>query len=142
MQDELKRLEQEVIQKITISDSLKELNEIRVVYLGKKGLITEVLRGMGKLSSEERPIIGQIVNEIREEIEKQIEAKQQYFEKIEVQKKLSEETIDVTLPGKPIKQGNRHPLMAVIEDIMRKPPEVKEPERLPSKRHRSDLCRD
>ena len=113
MQDELKRLEQEVIQKITISDSLKELNEIRVVYLGKKGLITEVLRGMGKLSSEERPIIGQIVNDILEEIARTIEEKHSYIEKFEVEQKLAEETINITLPGRSIKQGNRHPLTVV-----------------------------
>ena len=117
MLEQLKKLEEEAIKKIQNAGGLKNLNDVRVVYLGKKGSITEVLRGMGKLAAEERPKMGQIVNEIREEIEKQIEAKQQYFEKIEVQKKLSEEAIDVTLPGKPIKQGNRHPLMAVIEDI-------------------------
>lgn len=117
MQEKLKKLEQEAIEKIKNTEGLKELNDIRVAYLGKKGPITEVLRGMGKLSAEERPKMGYIVNEIREEIARQIEETQKYFEKLEVEKKLAEETIDVTLPGKPIKQGNRHPLTAVIEDI-------------------------
>ncbi|MFK4311027.1 phenylalanyl-tRNA synthetase alpha chain [Bacillus sp. RC242] len=117
MQEKLKKLEQEAIEKIKNTEGLKELNDIRVAYLGKKAPITEVLRGMGKLSAEERPKMGYIVNEIREEIARQIEETQKYFEKLEVEKKLAEETIDVTLPGKPIKQGNRHPLTAVIEDI-------------------------
>lgn len=117
MQEQLKNLEKDAVEKIKDAEDLKVLHDIRVAYLGKKGPITEILRGMWKLSADERPKVGQIVNEIREEITKKIEEKQKYFEKLEVEKKLAEETIDVTLPGRLIKQGNHHPLTAVIEEI-------------------------
>lgn len=68
MQEELKRLEKEAVEKVEAAGSLKEVNDVRVAYLGKKGPITEVLRGMGKLSAEERPKMGALANEVREKI--------------------------------------------------------------------------
>ena len=84
MQERLKELQEEAIQKIEQSSSLKELNDIRVAYLGKKGPITEVLRGMGKLSAEERPIMGALANEVREAISVKLEAKQKDLEEAAV----------------------------------------------------------
>ena len=75
MQERLEELQTEALQKIETATNLKELNDVRVAYLGKKGPITEVLRGMGKLSAEERPKMGALVNVIRENIQSQIEAK-------------------------------------------------------------------
>lgn len=117
MQERLKELQAEALEKIEQSVNLKELNDIRVSYLGKKGPITEVLRGMGKLSAEERPKMGALVNEVREEIATKIEAKQQELEAAAINERLAAETIDVTLPGRPVKAGNHHPLTRIIEEI-------------------------
>jgi len=117
MQDRLKELQQEALAKVEAANDLKQLNDVRVAYLGKKGPITEVLRGMGKLSAEERPKMGALVNEVRETITEKLTEKQQVLEKAEVEKRLAAETIDVTLPGRPVRVGNHHPLTAVIEEI-------------------------
>lgn len=117
MKERLLELKQEALAKIDAASSLKELQEVRVAYLGKKGPITEVLRGMGNLPPEERPVIGQYANEVRNEIAEQIERKQAELKELEIQKRLEEETIDVTLPGRPVRMGNHHPLTAVIEEI-------------------------
>ena len=117
MQERLKELQIEAIKKIVAANDLKALNDVRVAYLGKKGPITEVLRGMGKLSAEERPKMGALANEVREAITSKLTEKQEQLEIEAVEKKLASETIDVTLPGRPIKVGNHHPLTAVIEEI-------------------------
>ncbi|WP_243386100.1 phenylalanine--tRNA ligase subunit alpha [Bacillus kexueae] len=117
MQEQLLKLRDEALAQVQEATDLKMVNQVRVSYLGKKGPITEVLRGMGKLSPEERPKIGSLANEVREAIATEIAKKQQQLEQEEVEKKLSAETIDVTLPGRPSRMGNRHPLTAVIEEI-------------------------
>lgn len=117
MQERLKELQQEALGAVQKAVDLKELNEIRVSYLGKKGPITEVLKGMGKLSAEERPKMGALANEVRDIISSGIEEKQKVLEEEAVQKKLASETIDVTLPGRPVNSGNHHPLTRIIEEI-------------------------
>jgi phenylalanyl-tRNA synthetase alpha chain len=117
MEARLKELQEEALSKIETAGELKELNDIRVAYLGKKGPITEVLRGMGKLSPEERPRMGALVNEVREVIQKRLEEKMGALEKEAIEKQLASETIDVTLPGRPVNTGSHHPLTAVIEEI-------------------------
>jgi len=117
MQERLKELQQEALQAVQNAADLKELNDIRVSYLGKKGPITEVLKGMGKLSAEERPKMGALANEVRDAISSSIEEKQVTLEQEAVQQKLASETIDVTLPGRPIKSGNHHPLTSIVEEI-------------------------
>lgn len=117
MQERLKELQTEALEKISTAADLKELNDIRVSYLGKKGPITEVLKGMGKLSAEERPKMGALANEVRDSIAAGIEEKQKHLEEAAVQEKLSAEKIDVTLPGRPVKSGNHHPLTRIIEEI-------------------------
>ncbi|RAS88959.1 phenylalanine--tRNA ligase subunit alpha [Priestia endophytica] len=117
MKERLQELKEEALGKVESAQNLKEVNDVRVAYLGKKGPITEVLRGMGKLSAEERPVIGSLANEVREEISSQIAAKQARLEEEEVERQLASETIDVTLPGRPVKTGNHHPLTAVIEEM-------------------------
>lgn len=117
MRERLQELKSEALEKIRSSSNLKELNDLRVSYLGKKGPITEVLRGMGKLSAEERPKIGALANTIRENISEVITEKRNDLERAAVQKQLESETIDVTLPGRPVKTGSRHPLTKIIEEI-------------------------
>ncbi|MEF2093742.1 phenylalanine--tRNA ligase subunit alpha [Bacillus sp. CFBP9009] len=117
MQERLLELQEEALQKVAAASELKEMNEVRVAYLGKKGPITEVLRGMGKLSAEERPKIGALANDVREAIATKIEEKQKALETAAVNAKLATETIDVTLPGRPVNKGNLHPLTRVVEEI-------------------------
>ncbi|MEO2227570.1 phenylalanine--tRNA ligase subunit alpha [Priestia megaterium] len=117
MKERLQELQQEAIAKVEAASALKELNDVRVAYLGKKGPITEVLRGMGKLSAEERPVMGALANEVREAIASKIEEKQTALEAAEVERKLASETIDVTLPGRPVKAGTHHPLTSVVEEV-------------------------
>lgn len=117
MEQKLKELQAEALQKIEHAEDLKALNDIRVAYLGKKGPITEVLRGMGQLSAEERPKMGALANEVREAISEKMETKQKALETAAVEKQLASETIDITLPGRPVKVGNHHPLTKVIEEI-------------------------
>ncbi|UFT97982.1 phenylalanine--tRNA ligase subunit alpha [Radiobacillus kanasensis] len=117
MKERLEELKTEALDKVTNSDTLKDLQDIRVAYLGKKGPITEVLRGMGKLSKEERPIIGELANKVREAISDALDEKKEKLEAEELEKKLAEETIDVTLPGRPVQVGGPHLLTSIVEEI-------------------------
>lgn len=117
MQEQLKSLKSEAIEKIKATDSLDDLQAIQVEYIGRKGSITTVLRGMGKLSAEERPVVGQLANEVREAIQEALGTKKETLEKIELDKQLAEETIDVTLPGRKVSVGQPHILTSVIEEI-------------------------
>jgi phenylalanyl-tRNA synthetase alpha chain len=117
MEDKLRALQTEALEKIESVQNLKELNDIRVAYLGKKGPVTEILKGMGKLSAEERPKMGALANEVRGSIKEKIESKHEKLEREAVQKKLESETIDVTLPGRPVRKGSHHPLTKMVEEI-------------------------
>ncbi|WP_017726648.1 phenylalanine--tRNA ligase subunit alpha [Halalkalibacterium ligniniphilum] len=117
MKERLEALRDEAIAKIKEANEIKAVQDVRVSYLGKKGPITEVLRGMGKLSAEERPIVGQIANEVREAITAELEKKLTALEEAEIERKLAEEQIDVSLPGRPVARGTRHPLTAVVEEV-------------------------
>ncbi|WLR46069.1 phenylalanine--tRNA ligase subunit alpha [Halobacillus litoralis] len=117
MKERLEELQQEALAKVDQADSVQGLKDVRVEYLGKKGPITEVLRGMGKLSKEERPVIGQLANDVRESIAQAIETKQTALEDAELEKQLEEESIDVTLPARPVKVGGPHLLTSIVEEI-------------------------
>jgi len=117
MKEQLHSIHQEAIEKIKKSDSAKHLQELKVAYLGKKGSITSVLRGMGKLSKEERPVIGEIANKVRESITHSIENKKEELDRHALEKKLEAESIDVTLPGRPVETGGPHLLTKIIEEI-------------------------
>ncbi|CAM3541811.1 phenylalanine--tRNA ligase subunit alpha [Marinicrinis lubricantis] len=117
MKDKLLALQDEALKLLEQADSLSALNDLRVKYLGKKGPLTEILRGMGALSAEERPVIGQVANEVRSAIENAVQSKQEALEAAETQKRLMSETIDVTLPGRAPGKGAVHPLNKVIEEI-------------------------
>ncbi|WEG13926.1 phenylalanine--tRNA ligase subunit alpha [Pullulanibacillus sp. KACC 23026] len=117
MKDELVQLKQEALEVIEAAQDLQSLQAAKVKYLGKKGSLTDILRGMGKLSAEERPVIGQLANEVREAIQSTIDEKETRLEEEKVRQKLQKETLDVTLPGRAVRQGSRHPLRLVIEEI-------------------------
>lgn len=117
MREKLEALQVEALEKVKAATDAKELQDVRVAYLGKKGPITEVLRGMGKLSKEERPIIGELANKVREKIAQAIEEKKEVFERQAIEKRLAEETIDVTLPGRPAPSGGPHLLTSIVEEI-------------------------
>src|SRR5690625_2508521 len=117
MKEQLQTLEKEAIEKINATDSLKELQDIQVAYLGRRGSITAVLRGMGKLSNEERPVIGQLANSVRETIQTHLNEKKEALELAELELKLEAEAIDVTLPGRPVQVGGPHILRSIIEEI-------------------------
>ena len=93
------------------------LNDIRVKVLGKKGDLTAVLRGMGSLSPEERPIIGGLVNEARDSIEELIKEKEEELKNVELEIKLKNEKLDVTMPGKNREIGSIHPITKIIDEV-------------------------
>ncbi|MEC5421988.1 phenylalanine--tRNA ligase subunit alpha [Virgibacillus sp. C22-A2] len=117
MKEQMEAIQAEAIQKIEQVGELKELQDIKVAYLGKKGSLTGVLRGMGKLSKEERPVIGEIANKVRESITEAINLKSEKLERAALEKQLEKEAIDVTLPGRPVKVGGPHLLTKIVEEI-------------------------
>lgn len=117
MKDKLEKIKSESFKIIDNVKSLQHLEEIRVKYLGKKGELTQLLRGMGKLSPEERPIVGQLANEIRDRINEKIEETAYCLKKKELEKKMRSEFIDVTMPGRRKKLGNRHPITKVLDEV-------------------------
>lgn len=117
MKERLEALKEAALAELSQADTQQALTDLRVKYMGKKGALTEVLRGMGALSPEERPVIGQLANEVRGEIEQVLEQKQAELERLETERRLASETIDVTLPGRKPAQGAVHPLNKVIREI-------------------------
>ena len=95
----------------------QELNEIKAKILGKKGELTAILKSMGGLTPEERPVIGGLVNKVRDKLEDLIKNKEQEFENQTLNEKLQNEKIDITLPANKIKKGSKHPVNRVIEEI-------------------------
>lgn len=117
MKERLEALKVEALQELEQVTNQQQLAEMRIKYLGKKGPLTEILRGMGALSAEERPIIGQVANDVRGAIEAVIERKQEEYQAAETEARLRAETIDVTLPGRPATVGATHPINKVIQQI-------------------------
>ena len=117
MKQQLEAIKRNAEADIRKVEDLGQLEDIRVKYLGKKGELTSVLRGMGSLPPEERPIIGQTANEVREILEDLISKAQVELKNIEGQKKLESEKIDVTMPGKHREIGHTHPLSHVIQEV-------------------------
>ena len=117
MKDKLQGIKEKALEQIKLTDSLDKLNEIRVAVLGKKGELTEVLKGMKDVAPEDRPMVGQLVNETREAIETVLEnaRKELFAKKRELQ--LKAEVIDVTLPAKKNNVGHSHPNTLALEEI-------------------------
>jgi len=117
LEEKLLELNEEALKELTGAQSLEALNEIRVKYLGKKGELTRVLRGMGGLNPDMRPRIGQIANRVRESMERALAERTAVLKELEKEKRLQSEGIDVTLPGTPVRRGGKHPLNIVFEEI-------------------------
>jgi phenylalanyl-tRNA synthetase alpha chain len=117
MKNQLEQIELIAKEELNSCSDLKSLENLRIKFLGKKGELTSILKQMGKLSAEERPIIGQLANKVREDIENAITEKSNYLKQIEQEQNIKAESIDITLPGKKIKTGKLHPLYTVMNEI-------------------------
>lgn len=117
MRDRLLELQEEASREIVDAPDLETLKAVKVKYLGKKGEITSVLRGMGKLPAMERPLIGALANDVREALSALIEETETNLEAAQMAEKLANENVDVTLPGKSISLGSLHPINAVLDEV-------------------------
>ena len=117
MKEALEQIRQTAGQLIAAADSEKAVDELRVRFLGKKGELTGILKQMGKLSAEERPVVGALANQVREDIDSQIRARMKELADAALSARLAGETIDVTLPGKRPEQGGLHPFHLVLNDF-------------------------
>lgn len=118
LKERLAELREEGLQEIRESEDLKKINQVRVKMLGKKGPITNVLRGMRDLSAEERPKVGQFANKVRDELTAAIESKRAELEQAAMNAELEAETVDVTLPGTPVAQGEPHVIQQIIDQVV------------------------
>lgn len=117
MKEKLEEIRLKSKEKIEQIKNSQELNDLKVSVLGKKGELTEILRGMKDIAAEERPVVGSLVNKVRDEIETLISEKEQEFKEKELEKMLETEKIDVTLPATKVKRGSEHPLNRIIEEV-------------------------
>ncbi len=117
MKDRLEKIVQGALSQIESSEHLEKLNEIKIAYLGKKGELTSVLKSMKDVAAEDRPKVGQMVNDARAAIEKEMEEKKAFFERKIREEKIKSETIDVTLPGKVRRMGHKHPNSIALDDV-------------------------
>ena len=117
LQEKIADLRTSALEKLPKIADEKTLNDFRVSVLGKKGELTDILKGMKDLSNEERPKLGALANEFRDEITSLLESKKSEIEALIIAKKLENETLDVTLPGKKVTKGNRHILTQTTEEI-------------------------
>ena len=117
MKELMQSLREASIKAINESDNPESIEALRVKYLGKKGELTGILRQMGKLTPEERPVMGQLANQLRAEIEEAIELRKTILSKAILEKQLEAETVDVTLPGEAQPIGHKHPMYNVLDQI-------------------------
>ncbi len=117
MKEQIATIKENALKEIQSAKDAKALDDVRIKYLGKKGELTLILRSMGGLSKEERPIIGSLVNEVRDELEAKIEEGEKHFENLEIERKLASENIDVTMPSNKKSLGSVHPITQIINDV-------------------------
>ena len=117
MKEEIEKIKVESTEELKKIQDLKELETFKVKYLGKKGSLTTILRGMKDLTSEERPVIGSLVNQVRDLLENLISEKEKELKRQELEKRLQTENIDVTEPGKRVKLGSIHPITQIINEV-------------------------
>ena len=115
---QLAALQAEATDAIANSQTLEELEQLRVNYLGKKGQLSVVLRGMGKLDAENRPRVGALANEVKEALQNNLDQKRQHLQSAQIQAKLAAETLDVTMPGVYRPQGKLHPINSTIDRVL------------------------
>lgn len=114
---ELEQIAKQAESSIVAAEKLSALDDLRVEYLGKKGKLTGLLKGLGRLSAEERPAAGAKINDVKQSLQELIGQRKAYFESIDLDAKLAEETIDVTLPGRGEDVGGLHPVTRTMERI-------------------------
>ena len=117
MKEQIARIKENALTELENCKTLQELDNVRVKYLGKKGELTAVLKGMKDLSPEERPVIGSIVNEVRDNLENKIKEVEEELKQKAMNLKLEKERIDITLPSTKIKRGSKHPINRIIEEV-------------------------
>ncbi|RHR11158.1 phenylalanine--tRNA ligase subunit alpha [Pseudoflavonifractor sp. AF19-9AC] len=117
MKEQLAAIRQQALEAFQAAQDSAALDALRVQYLGKKGELTAVLKQMGKLSAEERPVMGQLANEVRAALEQALETRGKELEAKALEDRLKAEALDVTVPGKPIKLGRRHPMYTALDEI-------------------------
>ena len=117
MREKLEQILVRALEEVGSCESKDALDQARIKYLGKKGELTAILRGMGGLSAEERPIVGQLANEVRAKIEAAIEETGKAAAARELEARLAKESIDVTMPGKKVQTGHKHPLTATLDEM-------------------------
>ena len=113
----IEELRWQAVQQLKVADNLEELERIRISFLGKKGELTSIMREMAALTAQERPLIGQQANELRQFLEGELNQRLQEVQKRTQTAKLAEESVDVTIPGQAMVWGHRHPLQIVMDDI-------------------------
>ena len=117
MQDQLEQIRIEALAEMQEVETLETLEKLRIKYFGRKGLFTDVMKGMGKLSKEQKPVIGKLSNEIRSEITNKFDQVTEELNQQKHERQLEEETIDITLPGRRRQKGRRHPITQVLNQI-------------------------
>lgn len=117
MKEKIEEIKKSAKEKISAITNLQDLQDLKVKYLGKKGELTSILKGLGGLSAEERPKIGSMVNQVRDELEKSIEVAERTMKAKALEQRLEKEKIDVTMPSKATKVGSVHPITQVIEEV-------------------------
>ncbi len=117
MREKLEQILVKALDEVRSAQSKDTLEAARVKYLGKKGELTAILRGMGQLSAEERPIVGQVANEVRAKIEAAIEEASAQVEAYALEARLQAEALDVTIPGKTVKTGHKHPMYIALDEL-------------------------
>ena len=117
MREQLEQIKQSALAALDAASTPAALEELRVKLLGKKGEMTAVLKQMGKLSAEERPVMGQLANSVRAQIEEKLESRKAAIHAAAMEAKLAAEAIDVTIPGKEIALGHQHPMNQVLQQI-------------------------
>ena len=117
MKEQLEQIKLQALQALNEADSPAALEDLRVRFLGKKGELTAVLKQMGKLSAEERPVMGQIANSVRAMIEAKLDERKSAIDAAVLEEKLAKEALDVTIPGTPVTLGYEHPMNQVLQQI-------------------------
>ena len=117
MQEELKKIEAEALYELKAVTNSVDLEELRIKYFGRKGLLSTVMRGMGKLSHAERPIIGKLANEVRQNLTRAFEEVGESLNQQDREKQLAAEAIDITLPGRRPQLGKKHPITQILDRI-------------------------
>ena len=117
MQEKIEQIRNNAEEEITSVSSIAELENVRIKYLGKKGELTLVLRGMGSLPAEERPVVGSLVNKARDFIEEKLSQKEREIKEKLLEERLKTEKIDITMPSKKVELGSIHPITQIINDV-------------------------